>query len=1037
MAMYQQLLTRAQGVANTPYEAYTGDLVAPVNAQQQLGISNINTAMPIFQQAADTATTPISHAQINYYRDPYTQQVVDATQAQFNNQNAQARQQLLGSAAAQNALGGNRIGVAEAQLANQQQLAQAPVIADLMSKGWLTGLNAAQNQQQMGVQGGLAAGQGILGAAGAQIGAGTLQQQTDQAKLASDYQQWMNAKAYPFQTTQWLAGIGTGVGSQMGGTSTGTQTSPGPSGLSQILGGASAGLGMLGASGAFGSAGWMAPLLAGLARGGRVRNRAAGGGVAFPDDVVPETSETLMAQQGQLLDGDRAVQMFPQGTAELGLPEGMGRFENERGAFHYNPEQIGVANIAQASAQGRENEILDLGPYSKEDIFQLIQQGGRPLVAVERTPDGVEVRAAIGTEETLPAQIKAMESAKSPNNTIVVNDLVSVLNERAQGVGLAAPGRASGGAMEQSQGVAPYPYAGGAVWVPTLAIQAGSGAPRPIAPTPQREESGPDTGGLAKGLAGLASSFGRNKFGDRIIPNSESSFGGAGASASADNPSMYARGGAVGLSEPEDMSSVVQNLYGVSELPEALIPQTKDYAFGGGVDSFDDRFGAANEAITSGVFDPQGSNYYDPEWPRYASPPKPTPWVPLDSAPNGVVPTPRERPQSPPWPQNDPEVAQVALRAERPSLPSNASSYGDGEPTGVANQDYGGEQEFSSQARDEGQPIGVDWSERGKLWPSLIAAGFGMMASKSPHAGVAIGEGGLHGARTYEALRAGEENRGLSQQRINLEAQRLQQAANIEAQRRRDADRPYREMTAYQKEALKHREKPESEKIKEQTAARREEIKNMGLDPNNPIYQAYILTGKMPREDAQPLTATDKKAILEADEMVELNKTAISNLEKALELSPKAFYGPLSKQSGEVGSWFGHEKSTITADLNNLVMGNALGQLKAIFGAAPTEGERKILLEIQGSVSQPPAVRDEIYKRALVIARRRLEFNRKRAEELRGGTYYKPKPGAATTLPEKPTLQQFIEAARKDKANDSYSDDQLAEYYNKKYNGPQ
>jgi hypothetical protein len=168
-----------------------------------------------------------------------------------------------------------------------------------------------------------------------------------------------------------------------------------------------------------------------------------------------------------------------------------------------------------------------------------------------------------------------------------------------------------------------------------------------------------------------------------------------------------------------------------------------------------------------------------------------------------------------------------------------------------------------------------------------------------------------------------------------------------------------------------------------------------GLDPSSPGFQSFVLTGKMPREDAQPLTATDKKAILEADEMVLSNQAAIDALRKAKEISPKAFSGPFADKRGYAASFLG-ESSDIgkagiaTTDLNNLVTSNALSQLKAIFGGAPTEGERKILLDIQGAASQPDSVRQKIFDRAVELANKRLEFNKKRAEELRGNQYYKP-----------------------------------------------
>lgn len=176
-----------------------------------------------------------------------------------------------------------------------------------------------------------------------------------------------------------------------------------------------------------------------------------------------------------------------------------------------------------------------------------------------------------------------------------------------------------------------------------------------------------------------------------------------------------------------------------------------------------------------------------------------------------------------------------------------------------------------------------------------------------------------------------------------------------------------------------------------------------GLDPSSPGFQSYVLTGKMPREDAQPLTATDKKAILEADEHVQATQGAITNLQQAKDLSTKAFSGPYADKRGYAASFLGESSDTgkagiATTDLNNLVTTNALSQLKTIFGGNPTEGERGILLSIQGSANQPDAVRQKIYDRAIELANKRLQFNKQRADELRGGQFYKP-PGSMTRAP--------------------------------------
>lgn len=171
-----------------------------------------------------------------------------------------------------------------------------------------------------------------------------------------------------------------------------------------------------------------------------------------------------------------------------------------------------------------------------------------------------------------------------------------------------------------------------------------------------------------------------------------------------------------------------------------------------------------------------------------------------------------------------------------------------------------------------------------------------------------------------------------------------------------------------------------------------------GLTETDPRYQSFILTGKMPREDAQPLSATDKRAILEADELAAASEGAIALLGRAKELSKQAYDGMLAGWRGWGSSQVGSEAGNATIELNNILTESALGQLKAIFGGAPTEGERQILLDVQGSANQPQSVRDAIIDRAIAAAQRRLAFNRQRAQELRSGTFYQSGAGVAPAM---------------------------------------
>ena len=133
--------------------------------------STIGSALPYYGTAAglagESTINPITSGQVSQYMSPYIGDVVNATEQQFNNQNAIQANQLTGSAIlGGNAFGGDRAGVAQGVLAGQQQTAEAPIIAGLYNTGYT---NAAQ--QAMGEQGLLQAAGGLYGNVGAGVGA--------------------------------------------------------------------------------------------------------------------------------------------------------------------------------------------------------------------------------------------------------------------------------------------------------------------------------------------------------------------------------------------------------------------------------------------------------------------------------------------------------------------------------------------------------------------------------------------------------------------------------------------------------------------------------------------------------------------------------------------------------------------------------------------------------------------------------------------------------------------------------------------------
>lgn len=249
-AALQSIFGQVQSAAQTPFTPYSGEMVAPVNQQQSTGIANVNAganaAQPFYNQAAGYATTagsPITQGAIQNNMNPFTQSVIDATQANFDESNGQQQQQIKGNAALSGALGGDRQAVAQSETARQQQLAQAPVIASLQSDAYKQAVAAAQADRS--AAGNAATTFGNLGTgaqtadlqgAGAQINAGTLEQQTQQQKDQAAFQQYLQQQAFPYQNAQFLAQYGTPTALAQGSSSSGTQTAPGPNPWVQAAG---------------------------------------------------------------------------------------------------------------------------------------------------------------------------------------------------------------------------------------------------------------------------------------------------------------------------------------------------------------------------------------------------------------------------------------------------------------------------------------------------------------------------------------------------------------------------------------------------------------------------------------------------------------------------------------------------------------------------------------------------------------------------------------------------------------------------------
>lgn len=244
MARYNAVNARAEKTAEQPFQQYGGQFVAPLTPTQQAGVGATSaysqSAQPYYGAATGLTLAgaqdvgKLTGRQIGQYMDPFVGSVVAPTLEALQQQQGQERSQLQTRAIQSGAYGGDRAGLERANLARQQGLGTAQAIAPLLSQAYGQAVQTAQGQQgvqaadlarrmQAGQQiAGLGTGaqQAALQGAQAQIGAGTLEQQTKQADLTANYQQFLQERGYPFQVAQFLANIAMGTGALSGSTTT-------------------------------------------------------------------------------------------------------------------------------------------------------------------------------------------------------------------------------------------------------------------------------------------------------------------------------------------------------------------------------------------------------------------------------------------------------------------------------------------------------------------------------------------------------------------------------------------------------------------------------------------------------------------------------------------------------------------------------------------------------------------------------------------------------------------------------------------------
>lgn len=358
----RDLVSRADDVSRQPFQPYYGETVAPLSDQQNMsiwqlgqmfgqGVPFFNSASGSYGQsanaanAAEFAASPyminasnylnagampmtqanFSSASLEGLMNPYRESVIDSTMKVLDENNQAQANRLAGRSISGGSFGGDRSGVAQAELARQQNLGRDQTIAGLNSsmfdnaqklqfgildsnakralqaantEGSLGQLALSSKMQPAEMYARIAAGQAGLGStyqnslikgATAGLQAGTIEQNVRQAFNNSAYQQFMRGESYPRDQLSWLAGILNGATGQ---SRTTTTESPGPSGTSQAIGLGLTALSLLGggnaSTGASNVGSWLSSWFAdgGVVDGSRA-GFLTGGGVDGEEDDEP------------------------------------------------------------------------------------------------------------------------------------------------------------------------------------------------------------------------------------------------------------------------------------------------------------------------------------------------------------------------------------------------------------------------------------------------------------------------------------------------------------------------------------------------------------------------------------------------------------------------------------------------------------------------------------------------------------------------------------------------------------------------------
>ena len=280
----KDVLSKATAATSQPYSAYGAPRIAGFQPEQEQAFSGFKQNMGSYQPYIQAASQGLQRGTQSFtapgvasqYMNPYTQNVVSGIGAAagrnlYENLLPQVNRTFIGGGT----FGGSRSGEFTARAVRDANASALSAQNEALQKGYESGMGQFNTEANryitaspyMAALGSQQQTQQNLDLGGLEQ-IGMQRQQLGQRSADLAYQDFLNQQEYPYEQVQKLAAIG-GQPSAQGTGSTST-TAPKPSSTGQVLGAITGGIGLLGATGAFGKSGYL-----GLKDGGNVNKKKA------------------------------------------------------------------------------------------------------------------------------------------------------------------------------------------------------------------------------------------------------------------------------------------------------------------------------------------------------------------------------------------------------------------------------------------------------------------------------------------------------------------------------------------------------------------------------------------------------------------------------------------------------------------------------------------------------------------------------------------------------------------------------------------